>query len=47
MLVRSGAIDPAAIMTRVEPVKDAIDAYRAFDHRESGWTKVVLESVSG
>ncbi|MDM9561076.1 MULTISPECIES: zinc-dependent alcohol dehydrogenase [Bordetella] len=41
-LVRAGAIDPAAILTRREPLVSAIDAYRAFDTRQPGWIKVEL-----
>jgi threonine dehydrogenase-like Zn-dependent dehydrogenase len=42
-LVASGAIDPAAILTQTEPLVDAIEAYKAFDRRESGWVKVELK----
>ncbi|CAB3699804.1 zinc-dependent alcohol dehydrogenase [Achromobacter sp. SIMBA_011] len=41
-LVRTGAIDPAAILTRQEPLTGAIEAYRAFDRRQPGWIKVEL-----
>ncbi|KVF12262.1 glutathione-dependent formaldehyde dehydrogenase [Burkholderia vietnamiensis] len=41
-LVRSGAFDPAAVLTCREPLTNAIDAYRAFDVREPGWMKVKL-----
>lgn len=41
-LVRTGAIDPAAILTKVEPLTHAIEAYKAFDKREPGWLKVEL-----
>jgi threonine dehydrogenase-like Zn-dependent dehydrogenase len=41
-LVRSGAFDPASVLTRCEPLTNAIDAYRAFDVREPGWMKVKL-----
>jgi threonine dehydrogenase-like Zn-dependent dehydrogenase len=41
-LVEAGAIDPAAILTQTEPLTDAIEAYKAFDRRESGWIKVEL-----
>jgi threonine dehydrogenase-like Zn-dependent dehydrogenase len=40
--VRSGAIDPMAIVTQQEPLSSAIDAYKAFDRREPGWIKVEL-----
>ena len=40
--VRIGRIDPAAILTQREPLISAIDAYKAFDRRAAGWTKVEL-----
>lgn len=42
-LVRTGAVDPAAILTRQEPLTSAISAYRAFDARQPGWLKVELQ----
>jgi threonine dehydrogenase-like Zn-dependent dehydrogenase len=42
-LVESGVIDPAEILTQQEPLEDAIEAYKAFDRRESGWVKVELK----
>lgn len=45
-LVRSGVIDPAAILSQVEPIEDAIAAYRAFDQRQAGWLKVKLEPLT-
>lgn len=44
-LVRSGAVDPTAILTQVEPISGAIEAYEAFDRRKSGWVKVELEAA--
>ena len=41
-LVRTGAIDPAEILSQREPLTSAIDAYRAFDQRQSKWIKVEL-----
>lgn len=41
-LVRSGAVDPVKILTQVEPMSSAIDAYKAFDQRQPGWIKVEL-----
>jgi len=41
-LVETGAIDPAQILTQTEPLTDAIEAYKAFDRRQSGWVKVEL-----
>ena len=42
-LVRTGEVDPTAILTHVEPMARAIDAYRNFDLRKPGWIKVELE----
>jgi threonine dehydrogenase-like Zn-dependent dehydrogenase len=36
-------IDPAGVLTQTEPLTDAIEAYKAFDRRESGWVKVELK----
>jgi threonine dehydrogenase-like Zn-dependent dehydrogenase len=41
-MVRSGTIDPKKILTKVEPMTSAIDAYKAFDRRQAGWMKVEL-----
>jgi threonine dehydrogenase-like Zn-dependent dehydrogenase len=45
-LVRSGQVDPAAILTKREPLSSVIDAYKAFDTRQPGWMKVALEPVT-
>ncbi len=42
-LVRSGVVDPTAILSNVEPISSAIEAYRQFDLRKPGWVKVELE----
>jgi threonine dehydrogenase-like Zn-dependent dehydrogenase len=42
-LVRSGTVDPVKILTKLEPMQGAIEAYEAFDHREPGWIKVELK----
>jgi threonine dehydrogenase-like Zn-dependent dehydrogenase len=42
-LVRTGAIDPSAILTQKEPLTAAVEAYRSFDRREPGWVKVKLD----
>ncbi|OQW37260.1 MAG: glutathione-dependent formaldehyde dehydrogenase [Nitrospira sp. SG-bin1] len=42
-LVRSGTVDPADVLTQVEPLSAALDAYRAFDSRQPGWIKVELK----
>jgi threonine dehydrogenase-like Zn-dependent dehydrogenase len=42
-LVRTGAVDPLEILTQVQPLTSAIEAYRSFDTRKPGWMKVELE----
>lgn len=42
--MESGAIDPAEILTQTEPLADAIEAYKAFHRRESGWIKVEAQA---
>jgi threonine dehydrogenase-like Zn-dependent dehydrogenase len=44
-MVQSDVIDPTEILTQVEPLTDAIAAYKAFDERQPGWMKVELEPV--
>lgn len=39
-------IDPGKILTQVKPMGDAIDAFKAFDKRHSGWMKVELQPQS-
>jgi threonine dehydrogenase-like Zn-dependent dehydrogenase len=41
--IAGGHADPSQVMTQQETIPSAIDAYEAFDRREPGWTKVVLE----
>jgi threonine dehydrogenase-like Zn-dependent dehydrogenase len=41
-LVASGVIDPLEVLTQLEPMQGAIEAYGAFDRREPGWIKVEL-----
>jgi threonine dehydrogenase-like Zn-dependent dehydrogenase len=41
--VLTGTVDPTAFITRHEPPTDAIAAYEAFDRREDGWLKTVLD----
>jgi threonine dehydrogenase-like Zn-dependent dehydrogenase len=45
-LVRSGTVVPSEILTQREPMTSVIDAYKAFDKREPGWIKVMVEPVS-
>lgn len=46
-LVRAGIVDPVEILSNVEPMVEAIDAYKAFDKREPGWIKVALVTETG
>lgn len=39
-LVRGDAVDPLGVLTVREPMADAIEAYKQFDQRTYGWTKV-------
>jgi threonine dehydrogenase-like Zn-dependent dehydrogenase len=41
-LVRQGTFDPTTILTKQEPMGSVIDAYKAFDIHQTGWTKVEL-----
>jgi threonine dehydrogenase-like Zn-dependent dehydrogenase len=41
-LVQTQAVRPARILTNSVPLDEAIDAYRSFDRRDPGWTKVEL-----
>ncbi|MCX2924457.1 hypothetical protein [Streptomyces sp. NEAU-W12] len=41
-MVAAGRLDPVPLITRWAGTEGALDAYRAFDRRESGWTKVAL-----
>jgi threonine dehydrogenase-like Zn-dependent dehydrogenase len=41
--ISSGTVDPSTVVTHQEGMISAIEAYEAFDRREPGWTKVVLE----
>ena len=42
-LVRENILVPSRVLTQVEPMASAIEAYRSFDKREAGWIKVKLE----
>ncbi|WP_328440817.1 alcohol dehydrogenase catalytic domain-containing protein [Streptomyces sp. NBC_00444] len=41
-LVADGRLDPTPLVTRWGDTQDAVEAYRRFDRREAGWTKVAL-----
>jgi len=42
----SKRIDPSKILTQSKPIPDAIEAFEAFDRRDSGWIKVELRPQS-
>jgi threonine dehydrogenase-like Zn-dependent dehydrogenase len=42
-LIRTGAVEPTELLTHVQPLTSALEAYRAFDTRQPGWLKVELE----
>lgn len=44
-LVVSGAVDAVRVLTRMEPMQDALAAYKAFGERQLGWIKVGLETA--
>jgi threonine dehydrogenase-like Zn-dependent dehydrogenase len=39
----AGRVDPSKILTQIEPLTDAISAFKSFDQHQSGWIKVKLE----
>jgi len=41
-LVKNGTVDPSKVLTEIETMPDALDAYKAFDERRPGWIKVEL-----
>jgi threonine dehydrogenase-like Zn-dependent dehydrogenase len=41
-LVLTGRLDPAQVLTQIEPMMSVLDAYKAFDQRQPGWIKVKL-----
>ena len=42
-MVRTGVIDPVRVLTKVQPMTNAIEAYEHFDRREAGWIKTELK----
>jgi threonine dehydrogenase-like Zn-dependent dehydrogenase len=40
--VAAGTTDPTLVLSNVEPMSDAIEAYKQFDLRRPGWIKVEL-----
>jgi threonine dehydrogenase-like Zn-dependent dehydrogenase len=45
-LVMAGAVDPLQVLTNREPLTDVLEAYKAFDTRQSGWIKVELRPAA-
>lgn len=47
-MVRSEKVDPEKVIIQPhhEPLDSAIDAYKAFDQRQPGWIKVILEPAT-
>lgn len=41
-MIQSDVIDPEKILSNVEPLSSAIDAYKAFDNHSSGWVKAEI-----
>ena len=42
-LIENGKAKPSFLVSHELPLEDAADAYKHFDKRENGWTKVVLK----
>lgn len=40
--IRTGRVDPAALLAQVRPLTSALEAYQSFDRRQPGWLKVEL-----
>jgi len=45
-LTRSGVVDPSALITQLEGMHGAVEAYEQFDRRRPGWLKVELEPTA-
>lgn len=41
-LTRSGAVDPAAMLTQRQLFSEGLEAYQSFEHLTEGWVKVEL-----
>lgn len=41
-MVESGRLDPLSVLTKVEPLTDAVTAYKTFQEHRPGWMKVKL-----
>jgi glutathione-independent formaldehyde dehydrogenase len=42
-LIHSGKAKPSFLVSHELPLEDAAEAYKHFDARDKGWTKVVLK----
>lgn len=42
-LIIAGKANPSFVVSRRVPLSDAAEAYRRFDDREEGWTKIILD----
>jgi glutathione-independent formaldehyde dehydrogenase len=42
-MIVAGRAEPSFVVSQRLPLSDAPEAYRRFDHRENGWTKVLLK----
>lgn len=42
-MVQAGTVDPAVVLSQIEPMSDVIAAYKEFDLRRPGWIKVELK----
>jgi glutathione-independent formaldehyde dehydrogenase len=45
-LIHAGKAEPSMIVSHELPLADAPDAYKHFDDRNAGWTKVVLKPAA-
>lgn len=41
-MVAAGVADPSVVLTQVETVPEAVEAYASFDRRDEGWVKTAL-----
>ena len=45
-MIRTDVVNPSSVLTNLEPLTSAIEAYKLFDRREPGWIKVELLPAS-
>ena len=45
-MTAAGIVTPSELLTQLEPLTDAVEAFESFDRRESGWVKVELAPSS-